>query len=259
MSYHDQWPAILQMLDFVAGQNVSGLYMREVDLPGIDTKFIGAHRGILDAVMRTALPGHKLRDYGSGLAGHAFERRYGFNYEQPLVRFRFLDPLRQELYDDLSVPLDQFASTPIAVRTIFIIENKMNLLAFPSIANALAIWGQGYAVTRLSKVPWLAQRRLIYFGDIDTHGFTILDRLRKTFPHSRSMLMDSATLHAHRHAWVEEPKSKRQLDALVRLNDEEQALFDDLRQDRFGQPFALNRSALAIELLSPRPGRWLTI
>lgn len=234
MSFHDEWAAILEVLDFILGKNVSGLYLREVDLPGIDTKFISSHLPILDEVLRAALPEHKRHDAVSGLSGHAFAQRYGFKFERPLIRFRILKPAESEFYNDLSVPLDQFTSTPIDASTVFIVENKTNLLAFPEIPDAIAIWGQGYAVTRLSTVDWLRKRRIIYFGDIDTHGFTILDRLRKVFPQTRSMLMNRATLLAHRQSWVEEPKSKRQLSALERLTKDERALFDDLRQDRLG-------------------------
>ncbi len=241
MAFEDQWDSILVFLEFVRERDVGGLYLREVDLPGIDTKFIGEHKGILDRVLRAALPSDLVHDRGTGVAGHAFERRYGFRCEQPLVRFRMLGCKAVEHYDDMSVPLDQFATTPIPVATVFIVENKMNLLAFPQVENSLAIWGQGYAVTRLSAVPWLADRRLVYFGDIDTHGFSILDRLRKAFPETRSMLMDRATLIGHRQAWVQEPDTKRQLNDLTRLNDDECALFDELRNDRLGTAVRLEQ------------------
>jgi hypothetical protein len=44
----------------------------------------------------------------------------------------------------------------------------------------------------------------VYWGDIDTHGFVILDRLRRHFPRLRSVLMDRATLAAHPSQWVTE-------------------------------------------------------
>jgi hypothetical protein len=43
--------------------------------------------------------------------------------------------------------------------------------------------------------------RILYWGDIDTHGFAILDRLRTGMPHMRSLMMDQATLQAHRSLW----------------------------------------------------------
>jgi len=38
---------------------------------------------------------------------------------------------------------------------------------------------------------WLARSRILYWGDIDTHGFFILNRLRGIFPHAESFLMNA--------------------------------------------------------------------
>lgn len=73
-----------------------------------------------------------------------------------------------------------------------------------------------------------------YWGDIDTHGFAILSRLRTHLPHTRSLLMDRDTLLAHRAHWSEEPLDGRCTHELPSLKEEEDALFDDLRCDRLG-------------------------
>ena len=49
----------------------------------------------------------------------------------------------------------------------------------------------------MSRWAGCASLDLVYWGDLDTHGFAILNRLRECFPHARSMLMDRATLLAH--------------------------------------------------------------
>jgi hypothetical protein len=92
---------------------------------------------------------------------------------------------------------------------------------------------------------------VIYWGDIDTHGFAILDHLRAMFPQTKSLLMDRATLLAHRFHWSFEaaPQSAE----LSHLDSEERGLFEDLRYDRLGLgvrleqervPFSLVRSAI---------------
>ena len=85
----------------------------------------------------------------------------------------------------------------------------------------------------LQRASWLTATQIHYWGDIDTHGFAILDRLRSTFPAARSLLMDPATLMAHRSLWVQEETPTRA--ALSRLTPAEQALFDDLLHDRLGE------------------------
>ncbi len=78
------------------------------------------------------------------------------------------------------------------------VENEITYLAFPLPGDAIVIFGGGYAVDVLEPLGWLTGLDLIYWGDIDTHGFAILNRLRHRFGHARSMLMDRATLLAHR-------------------------------------------------------------
>ncbi|MGN6524272.1 MAG: Wadjet anti-phage system protein JetD domain-containing protein, partial [Actinomycetes bacterium] len=80
------------------------------------------------------------------------------------------------------------------------------------------------------------------WGDIDTHGFAILDRLRAWLPQTRSVLMDRATLLAHRERWVEEDRPTRA--ALSRLTEDERALYEDLVTDAFGQRVRLEQEVI---------------
>jgi hypothetical protein len=72
--------------------------------------------------------------------------------------------------------------------------------------------------------------QLLYWGDIDTRGFVILDQLHGYFPSATSFLMDLETLTAHRPHWGEQPEPARR--DLSRLTTEEAAVYDDLRFDR---------------------------
>jgi hypothetical protein len=65
-----------------------------------------------------------------------------------------------------------------------------------------------------------------YWGDLDSHGFAILDQLRAHLPHAQALLMDAATLHAHRAQWVPEPAPA--LRQLTRLRGREAALCQSL-------------------------------
>lgn len=69
-------------------------------------------------------------------------------------------------------------------------------------------------------------------GDIDTHGFVILDQLRAYLPHARSFLMDRKTLLAHERLWGEEPRPVRR--ELTKLEPGERELYDELRAGRIG-------------------------
>ena len=171
-----------------------------------------------------------------------FPERYGLLREPALVRFRVLDPdCAVAGLTDLSIPAEQFRELAPDVATVFITENKTNGLAFPDHPRAWVIFGLGYGLERLGEVPWLYRVRVVYWGDIDTHGFAMLDRLRQRLPHAESLLMDRATLEAHEGLWTEEPANDRFLEDLERLTADERALFDDLRSDRLGERVRLEQ------------------
>ena len=82
-----------------------------------------------------------------------------------------------------------------------------------------------------------------YWGDIDTYGFHILDRLRALFPSVQSFLMDRQTLLEHRSLWVQESNPYRA--ELSRLVSSEQALYDDLRHNRLGDRVRLEQERIS--------------
>jgi hypothetical protein len=126
----------------------------------------------------------------TGLAKHGFERKFGLNYDPPLVRLRLLDPaLTQGGFSDITVSLAELAQTDPGAKTVFITENKINGLAFPPVKHSLVIFGLGYGVEMLPDIPWLGRKELIYWGDIDTHGFCYFVPAQRPFP--------KCSLHAH--------------------------------------------------------------
>jgi hypothetical protein len=84
---------------------------------------------------------------------------------------------------------------------VFITENETNFLAFPDVPNSVVIFGAGYGWDALAAAHWLRRCTLFCWGDIDTHGFAILDQLRGRFEHVESLLMNRATLLAHEAVW----------------------------------------------------------
>ena len=88
----------------------------------------------------------------------------------------------------------------------------------------------------------LTDAEVIYWGDIDTHGFAILDRLRAWLPQARSVLMDRQTLLAHRDRWGTEDRPA--CSALTRLTAEEQDLYADLVADAMGERVRLEQERI---------------
>ena len=228
----DEWERLLAVVAWLQSNPRPGLYLRQVDLSGVDSKFFEAHRGVLAELLDLSLPPESIDPSASGLTG--FCRRYGFRDKPLRIRFRVLDPnialLPQAGAQDITLTQADFERLDPPVRHVFITENEVNFLAFPPIANSLVIFGAGYGFEVLAGAPWLQTRRVHYWGDLDTHGFAILDQLRTHLPHAQSLLMDHATLLAHAAQWGTE--SQPVLRDLPRLNAEESAVYNGLRDNR---------------------------
>jgi hypothetical protein len=141
---------------------------------------------------------------------------------------------------DATVPLAEFARLRPAVRRVFVTENEVNFLTLPRAASSLVVFGAGNrAPELLGGVPWLADVAVHYWGDIDTHGFAILDRFRARLPHTASLLMDERTLLDHRGSWVVEERQARR--DLPSLTDAEAQLYADLCAGRWGDRVRLEQ------------------
>ena len=84
---------------------------------------------------------------------------------------------------------------------------------------------------------------MVYWGDLDTHGFAILNRLRHRFPNARSLLMDRGTLLAHQTQWV--PNRPRRRMVLSLLSPDEQALYAALGSGVFGPAVRLDKTRIS--------------
>lgn len=84
----------------------------------------------------------------------------------------------------------------------------------------------GYGVAALEEIPWLSDTRILYFGDLDTHGLAILAECRKRFPQTESLLMDQATFDRFRPLAVTEARQAGPLPEA--LNESEAALYAEL-------------------------------
>ena len=148
---------------------------------------------------------------------------------------------------DVTVPVEQLAALDLPATRVFITENEINGLAFPQAAGGIVLFKLGYALDLLAQVAWLSDREIHYWGDIDTHGFAMLDRLRARFPHTQSLLMDRETLMAHQSLWGREDAPHT--GPLAHLNEQEQALYDELRQNRLDDRVRLEQERIPFSWL----------
>lgn len=229
----ERWERLLAVVAWLQAHPRPDVYLRQVDAPGVDSKFIETHRGVLTELLELALSSDAIDSLATGTA--QFERRFGFLGKPVRIRFRLLDPALPSLpgcggQPDITLDSASFATLALPVERVFVTENETNFLAFPPVDHAIVVFGAGYGWEALAHSTWLHRCHVHYWGDIDTHGFAILDQLRGHFPHVASFLMNRETLLAHRLHWGEEPQPQRH--DLPRLTSGEAAVYDDLRFDR---------------------------
>ena len=240
----DEWGRLLEIVAWLENHPRPDVYLRQVDIPGVHSKFIEAHRGVLVELLDMVLSPEAIDPSASGVS--QFAKRYGFRDKPARIRFRVLDPdhalLPGGLIQDITLDAESFARLDYNVSRVFITENEINFLAFPQVKDSLVIFGAGYGFEMLRKAEWLARCRIHYWGDIDTHGFAILDQIRSQFEHVASFLMDRTTLLAFESQWGEE--EKQTLRDLPKLNPEEMALYDDLRDNRIRRNLRLEQERI---------------
>ncbi|TAN85398.1 MAG: hypothetical protein EPN14_01195 [Gallionella sp.] len=246
------WGKLLSVADWFIAHRRPDMFIRQIDLPGIDSKFIEQHKTQLTVLLDALLPPPAIER-----GAKSFEQRYGLRFDQHLIRFRLLDSsIALAGLTDLTLPLEDFCRLELPLETVFVTENKVNGLVFPAFPGSMVIFMLGYGVGSLAEAGWLKNKRIIYWGDLDTHGFAMLSRLREKFPHVESMLMDSTTLAKNRTLCVTEPSPLKEIPAF--LTEAERATFNALlspggialrlEQERipFGQIEAFLRGAVRI-------------
>lgn len=236
------WQRILRATRWVAERG-PGRYLREIDLEGIDTKFIEKHLSVVTALLDTIVPTERIRSERSRT--RQFAERYGLQSVPELVRIRcdagFLG--LPSVVSELALRPEEAAGLRIAVQQVLVVENLVTYAAVPIPVEGVVIWGAGFSAGRLGRMSWIREAPSVdYAGDLDSHGFAILSLVRSQLPHTRSVLMDRSTLLRHRDRWGRDPKPTRA--RLDHLQDDEQQLYRELVEDVHAPSLRLEQERL---------------
>lgn len=229
---------LIDMLGWIEINPDSNLYPRQLPVAGLDSKWLERRKGIL-ADLIGVIHGDSCKE--------GFFQLCGLKEPPQLIRIRILDhELRNKVggLGDLSVPVAQLAELDIPVKKAFIVENLQTGLAFEDLPGSIVIMQLGYGVDVLARLPWLVKACCFYWGDLDTHGFAILNRARTYLPDLTSVLMDDETLQFHKELWVEE-KSPHTAETLPLLSDAEQILYKAIKQNIWGQNIRLEQERVS--------------
>jgi hypothetical protein len=191
------WPALLAVVLYFRKNPSPGVPQRLLPIEGIDTKFIGNNNALLCSLIDATIP----PDYVDKTYSD-FERRYKLKDKEPFIHCYFNDPKLVAHYHgftSLAFPAHQLAQRPQPVETVIIVENSHSpqQLLQHELPNTMIIFGGGYGVAVLKEAHWLRDVRLLYWGDLDTHGLAILSKVRSYFPNVQSFLMDEGTFETY--------------------------------------------------------------
>lgn len=224
---HKIWGELLLVCTFFKANPQPHLYIRELPIQ-VDTKFIERNKGVIKELLDIIIA------KSVNLGETRFETRFNLRYDEPMVRFRVLDmSLSQTLFsgiDDMSIPISQFRKTAIPAETVYIVENKMNMLTFPLVHKSIVVWGHGFGVDVLKDVAWLKSKKIFYWGDLDAQGLQILSEIRTHFPQVESFLMDRETFDLYNEGEV---GTETNVEKVMCLTPEEKELFDFLKSGNY--------------------------
>ena len=189
----NDWKSLLKICNYFKEVPQPHLYIRELPIQ-VHTKFIENNKGIIRELLDIIIAEHINVDEKQ------FESRFNLKYDETLVRFRILDEaISQQLFggiDDISIPISEFLNIALPIHTVYIVENKMNMLTFPAQSNGIVVFGKGFGVDIMKNVEWLKTKKIYYWGDLDAHGFQILSEIRTHFEQVESFMMDRNTFDA---------------------------------------------------------------
>ena len=186
----NDWESLLKVCKYFKDSPKPHLYIRELPIQ-VHTKFIENKKSIIRELLDIVIAEKNNDDEKQ------FERRFNLKYDEPIVRFRILDnAISQQLFgglDDLSIPISEFQNLSLPIQTVYVVENKINMLTFPIIKDSIVIWGHGFGVDIMKNVEWLNSKKIYYWGDLDVQGFQILSEFRTQFKQVQSFFMDRYT------------------------------------------------------------------
>jgi hypothetical protein len=256
LRYAHLWDRLITLVAWFVIHPQPRVYVRQIDLRGIGATFVEEHRSLIAELLDEVLAPDVIDSRASKV--RQFEQRYGLLAVQSRVRFRVLDKrLSISGLTDVSIPSAEFAKLSLPADRVFITENEENGLAFPEVPGSVIVLVRPGDDDRLAEAAWLRDRPLFYWGNIDSCGFETLDRLRAVLPHAQSFLMDRETLLAHQGSWATGSPAEPGTPP-TRLTEDELALLDDLRGDKFGAGVNLAQDRISYRWLLSGLERTLT-
>lgn len=184
----DEMIQLCTLVDQLEPGCASGAPLRAISLAGIDTKFFERHRNLITRLLGLRFHGEASRLGLEDFLGAWKEHNH----------WLLLADLGNTLlpFSQLRIRSHELLEKPLPGTTILIVENEKSLHQLPPLENTVVILGAGLNLSWL-KASWLLEKKVIYWGDIDTWGLSMLSQARQHLPHIIPVLMTLDIFEAH--------------------------------------------------------------
>jgi len=241
---HDEWPHIISIIKSLLDNPQPNCFRREFTAAP-HSKYLEDHEKLLAQLLEIVLPTDAWNPDEPN-----FPERFGFKEALTTIWIRFLDKtfLPEGLTAEwIALPIKELGTIPLPNK-LFIIENRAPLLSLPCYKDTLGIWGEGFGLASYAGQTWMKKRPIYYWGDLDSHGFSILNNLRQHYPQTISVAMDTETFERFRPLAL---KTNITMPGnLCFLNEEEQHLYQYLRRENLRLEHERIPHAYMLKLLS---------
>lgn len=223
------------------------LFIRELVIEGIDTKFIEQQQRILTDLLDVIHQG-ALSEQGGLLKwlncrdlpkGWLLIRQLDADFEGMEIQ---------------KIAANNISQLIVNAENILIIENEQSCYALPKIQNCMAIAGAGKNLSWLTDCTWLNTKKVAYWGDLDSWGLSFLNMAKAQVIHLSTLMMDQETVMQHENAMVHEAISYKK--ELAFLSADELQLFHDLTHAKY-QDNRLEQERLSNTFVQSRIQQWL--
>ena len=143
----EDFQRLFAMLNWLEAHPDSGLYIRQLPVTGVDTKWLESHKTLIAGLLRAIRP-----ESGEGADFYGLT---GIRREPVLMRMRLLDAGARHIaggLGDITAPVEEIARLHLPLRRIYIVENLQTGLAFGELPGAAVFMRLGYAVDLFGEI-----------------------------------------------------------------------------------------------------------
>ncbi|MGN1392851.1 MAG: Wadjet anti-phage system protein JetD domain-containing protein [Succinivibrionaceae bacterium] len=228
---------VLPQLKKGMGKN---FYLRALPIQHIDTKFLEKNDKLILSILKAALPIE---------AAPNDNLEYWLGVLQKPAGFVYVRTCQNSGFGVIQVCASDLINTELPGTKILVVENIQSGYMVPNFPDTTIIFGCGNNLA-WSTAKWLKQKDVLYWGDVDSWGFAMLERFRRNAGIDvKSIMMDKETIINHPKEMVHEPESTEvdlsssfltamEIEAIQILK---QSYLNRLEQEKIHQDYVLNQ------------------